>query len=456
VINKAKPYQKYDLNTPTTYKKILSNISWLLSDKFLDVILRVTIGVLIARHLGAEWFGHLNYALTVVAIAGPLAKLGLSNIVVKHISTEPRNSDTILGTAFILQLVCSIGLYIGFFVFIYLFSSNQHVTDPLVAALAITLVFHSTDTIVAWNQSQLTSKYTVIASRSSVVLGFLIKFALIKFSVPFSYFVWAWIIESALKSLLLFYLYSKKQSFLRWKFNFGIARELLRNSWPLVFSSIASIIYLKIDVVMLGNMLSGRDVGVYSAAVRISELLYFIPTIVTATLLPSIVRAHATNRSYLYTRMQLLFDGLAIYCYLSIVIFYVLSDWIVMTLYGRDYFEAAFILKLHVFALIFVSSGVARNKLLIAENKTVFIMVATCLGAFINITLNYYMIPKYSGYGAAIATVISYGFSSYLACLFWGPTKKIFEMMSLSILVAFRPYSIFKYSMRGLKNIWQR
>ncbi len=426
----------------TNLSKIVSNISWLLGDKLLDIVLRVTVGVLVARYLGPEWFGYLNYALALIAILAPLVKLGLVNIVVKNISLEPERSGEILGTAFAIQLFSALLITLCVMYYFGIYASGENTTNWLVSILSVTLLFQCSEIIVWWNQSQIASKYTVWANRISVFLGLGIKLTLIQISASFSLFVWAWVAEAFVKAFFLFHFYLKNESFSHWKFNGKLAKELLKNSWPLLFASIASIIYLKIDLVMLGNMQSGREVGIYAAAVRISELLYFLPNIVAATLLPTIIRSSKLDQETFYGRIQALLDALSLYSILVIAALYFSADFLVLTLYGKDYFEASLILKIHTFALLFVATGIARNKLLIAENRLIFIMIATLLGAVFNILLNLYLIPRYSGVGAAGATIFSYCLSSYLSCLFWRPTFKHFRMISASFFVLLRPTSL--------------
>ena len=436
----------------TNLSKIVSNISWLLGDKLVDIILRITVGVLVARYLGPEWFGYLNYSLALIAILAPLVKLGLVNIVVKYISLEPERSDEILGTAFTIQLFSATLITLCVLWYFGIHTSDENVTNWLVSILSVTLIFQCSELIAWWNQSQITSKYTVWSNRIAVFFGLGIKLALIQISASFSLFVWAWVAQAAVKAYFLFHFYLKKNSFAKWKFNGKLAIELLKNSWPLLFASIASIIYLKIDMVMLGNMQSGREVGIYAAAVRISELLYFLPNIVAATLLPTIIRSSKLNQEIFYGRIQALLDVLSIYSILLIAALFFGADVVVSTLFGNEYSDASLILKIHAFALLFVAAGVARNKLLIAENQTIFIMVATILGAVSNILLNLYLIPRYSGAGAAVATIVSYCLSSYLACLFWQPTLKHFRMISASFLVLLRPKSLILFLISLLKH----
>ena len=426
-------------------KKILSNISWLVGDKVLDVVLRVTVGVLVARYLGAEWFGYLHFSLAIVALLVPVVKLGLNSIVVKHIALEPKRKSQLLGTAFAMQITTSLLLSISLVAFIQLVGVGHETTDLLVTILAVTLIFQCADPIVSWNQSQVISKYTVWANRISLAIGLTIRLVFIYFSIDFIYFILAWVVEAILKAYFLFHFYSKKDTVSNWSFDRGTAVRLLKESWPMMFSGIAAIVYLKIDIVMLGSMREGRDVGVYSAAVRLSEIFYFLPTIVSATLLPAIVRSSQYDESDFNKRIQALIDGLALYSIVSVAFLVVCADILVNTLFGLEYSEAGLILKVHAFALFFVATGTSRDKMLIAENRTLFIMISTFFGAVINIALNLYLIPRYAGIGAAISTVVSYAISGYFACLFWKPTIKHFKMITASFFVLVRPKSLYEF-----------
>lgn len=411
----------------------------------LDVVLRVTVGVLVARYLGAEWFGYLHYSLAIVALLVPVVKLGLNSIVVKYLALEPERRGQLLGTAFAMQVATALLLCIGLVGFIRVVGVGHETTDLMVTILAVTLVFQCADPVVSWNQSQVASKYTVLANRISLLVGLTIRLIFIYFTIDFIYFILAWVVESILKAFFLFHFYLKKESLSNWKFDRRTALRLLKESWPMMFSGIAAIVYLKIDVVMLGSMRESRDVGIYSAAVRISEIFYFLPTIVSATLLPAIVRSSQHDASFFNKRIQALIDGLALYSIVAIAFLLTSADVLVNLLFGSDYSEAGLILKIHAFALIFVATGTSRDKMLIAENRTLFIMISTFFGAVINIALNLYLIPRYAGIGAAISTVVSYAISGYFACLFWKPTIKHFKMITASFFVLVRPKSLYEF-----------
>jgi Na+-driven multidrug efflux pump len=88
---------------------------------------------------------------------------------------------------------------------------------------------------------------------------------------------------------------------------------------------------------------------------------------------------------------------------------------------------------IHIWAGVFVFWGVASSRWLISENLQVFLTINTCIGAILNILLNYILIPKIGIAGAAWATLISYFVASYLCLLFFKKTRINFINLTKSI-----------------------
>ena len=91
-------------------------------------------------------------------------------------------------------------------------------------------------------------------------------------------------------------------------------------------------------------------------------------------------------------------------------------------------------LTLSIWALLFVSFGVARNTYLLTKNFVKQSFYFTALGAVANIGLNLLLLPKFGGNGAAIATLISYGLSAYLSNFLYRPLFGIGKMMTKAML----------------------
>ena len=112
-----------------------------------------------------------------------------------------------------------------------------------------------------------------------------------------------------------------------------------------------------------------------------------------------------------------------------------LSDWLVEILYGYQYNEAGNVLMIHIWSGVFVFLGVASTKWLICENLQIFSTMNTIIGAVINISLNYILIPKFGIAGSAWATIISYCIAGYLCLLIWKKTRINFINLTKSLFL---------------------
>ena len=125
---------------------------------------------------------------------------------------------------------------------------------------------------------------------------------------------------------------------------------------------------MKIDQVMIKEMMNAEAVGQYAAAVRLSEVWYFIPMVITASLFPAIINAKKKNENLYYLRLQRLYDFMAFMAIAIALPMTFLSDWIVELLYGAQYNQAGSVLVIHIWAGVFVFLGVASAKWFLVEN----------------------------------------------------------------------------------------
>lgn len=433
------------INERPALGKIIANTGWLFVDKFLSLVAGFLVGAWVARYLGPAQYGFLNYALAFEALFVPIAGLGLANIVVREIVRVPDDKDTILGTAFVLQFAAS---FVAFTLIIgaaYLLRPDDALMRWLIAIVAGQLVFRAfSNTVDYWFHSQIQSKYVVWSKNIALVLIALIKLALILVEAPLIAFAWVVLAQVIFltAAVAIFYQISG-QTVKVWRASVHYAKHLLRDSWPLILSGLAVVIYMRIGQLMIGDMMGNEDLGIYSAAARLSELWYFIPMAVATSVFPIIVRSRENQTEQTYRkRLQTFYDVMAGIAYVIVVPCALFASPLVTLLYGPEYAEAGPILTVHIWAFIFVSLGVARSQWLIVENMTRFSMFATVLGAIVSVGLNYLLIPIYAGLGAAWATLISYAVSAYLSSLLSTRTWAAFGQLSLSLLVPFRLFSL--------------
>ena len=423
------------LKTHDGFRRYLCNTSWIFGEYLLRIIAGLLVGIYVARYLGPEQFGILSYALAFVALFTTIAKLGLDSIVVRELVNHPDKRDLFLGTAFWLK---SFGALLSFILLgiAVLFTSNKETTNLYIFLIAIGLIFQAFDVIEIYFQSTVNSKPVSISKLLQLLLSSFFKLYLISIHAELFWFVLASLIDQILLAIFLAHSYWRQKfgDFYGY-FNIAIAKSMLMNSWPLILSSIAVTIYIRIDQIMIKEMLGDREVGLYSASARLSEAWYFVSLIITTSLFPAIVNAKKISRALYQTRLQRLYTlmvWLAICVALPVTF---LGNWIMTLMYGAPYQESGVILSIQIWTGVFVALGVASERWMIAENLVGISFLRTIIGGVANIGLNLYLIPKHGIIGAAIATLLVQIFTTYLFDLFSMKTREAFLLKSKSLIL---------------------
>ncbi|MFC3561587.1 flippase [Pedobacter jamesrossensis] len=425
------------------FNKYLKNAGWLMFGKALSLI----VNLLIARYLGPILFGDLSFGLSLVAILAAVGALGLDTFIIREIIQEPAKRDEILGTSLWLRLAAN-ALLIPIAVGVYLIS-HQLTPNPgepltlLVGLLALASFFKSFNVIDAYFQSQVQSKYVVQVQNIGLIITSVVKIVIITLNLPLIYIVFAYVLDGFILAAGLIIIYQKRGlNIFNWHFNKERARFLLKKSSPLILSAVMVTIYMKIDIVMLKSI-GSKAVGIYSAAQNLSEAWYFIPIAIVTSVFPALLNARKTDLDRYQKRLGNLYD-LLIYISLPVALFisFFASD-IIHIIYRGKYDGAGPMLSIHIWSGIFVFLGTASSQFLVAEGYTKISFYRTAAGALINIGLNFWLIPKYAGVGASIATLIACFVSTfYLLLIRKTRGQGIMMLKSLFLVTAFQ--KIFK------------
>jgi O-antigen/teichoic acid export membrane protein len=285
-------------------------------------------------------------------------------------------------------------------------------------------------------QSKVLSKYVVYVNIISLFISSLVKIILILNKAPLIAFAWTVLFDSFVLACGFIYFYIKHAGILKqWKFNVVLAKEMLKDSYPLIIAGVINSIYMKVDQVMIKEICNATEVGYYSAAVRLSEVWFGIGVIICNSLFPAIVNAKKVSEVFYYKRLQNLFLFLVIIAYLLAISVYFLSDFIITTLYGKEFIEASSVLPIHIFSAIFVYLGVSSGRWLINENKVNLDLYRNMLAMIVNVILNYILIEKHGIIGAAYASLIAYVVSFYFFDIFRKDTRKIFILKTKSLVL---------------------
>lgn len=418
-----------------TALRTTKNASWLISDKVITMIIGIFVTGLVARYFGPENFGKYNYALSFVTLFTAISTLGLETLTVKSIVDKDYDEGTILCTSLLLRIIGGTVLTIIAVSLIKLIEPDNYLINLLVLIMSFTMVFKSLEVIEYWIQAYQIAKISSIIRIVAYIISAGMKIALIISKGNLIHFTLIYLSDAIIVGVALVIAYFKyRENISRWKIDKDYAIDILSKSWSLILSGLMVTLYTQIDKVMLGSMLSDTiEVGVYSAAVTVASMWYFVPMAVITSFNPVIMNYKKLDEAKYLHSVQQLYTIIAWMGLVFGVLIIIFSKIIIGILYGPDYSKAASILSISIWSGTFALLGSARGVWLISEGLQKFTFVFTASGAIINILLNYVLIPHWEGYGAALATLISQIIVAVIAPLFIKKTR----VSSFMLLKAF-------------------
>ena len=410
----------------------MKNTSWLLFEQLFRMGLSLIVTSLMARYLGTEDFGLINYSLAYIIIFTTISNLGIDSIIVNEIINKREETGKVIGTTIYLRFFSSIiSIFLIFFIVNYI---NPGETIVLIITLvqSISLLFVLFDSIEYWFQSNLESKYIVISKSVAFTIVSIWRLLLIYFGKSVYYFALATAIEAFVMGIFIIVFYIKFNG-PRLKFSFQTAKHLLSKSYHFFIAGVLIMVYTQIDKIMLGKLTDVTTVGIYSAAMAISTLWVFVPNALIESARP-IIMASKSKSENLYNR-----SFKQLYCsiiWISIgasILISLLSKPLILLIYGNQFIESVSILVILIWSRMFSLIGLTRSIWLTVENLGKFQVVFVGIGAFLNVILNLIFIPHYGAVGAAYSILIAEVVSTFFAVLLFRETRPLFKLIIESV-----------------------
>lgn len=382
------------------------NASWLIFGRIAQMVISFFVGILTARFLGPSNYGLIGYAGAYTAFFMAFCTLGINSILVKEFVLKPDDEGEIIGTTLILRVVSSILSSITILIIVSMLDSGEKTTLYVVALCNIGTVFHVFEVFNYWFQAKLQSKVTAIVSLIAYMVTAIYKVVLIVTGKSVYWFAFATSIDYICIAILLLIAYFKFGG-KKLSFSFSCAKDLLKQSYHFILSSLMVSIYGQTDKLMLKQMISETEVGYYSTATAICSMWCFVLTAIIDSFYPSIIEASEKDEQLFKKRNKQLY---AMIFYISVfvsVMFFIFSPLIIKILYGNQYLPAVNPLRIVTWYTAFSYLGVARNAWIVCKKRQKYLKYLYALAAVANIILNVIFIPLFGASGAAIASLIS-------------------------------------------------
>ena len=219
-------------------------------------------------------------------------------------------------------------------------------------------------------------------------------------------------ISNIIASLLTFLALSPNYFQIKWQFNFELWKRMMRYGLPILVAGIAFAINEQFDKILLGKLLpadiADSEVGVYSACYKLGLFMVLFRTAYTLGIEPFFFsHADKENASQTYATVTKYFVIFGSFILLAVIVFADILK--IIMIRDESYWEAMKVVPLIILANFFL--GIYTNlsvwyKLI---DKTHIGAYISIIGAIITLVLNFLLIPKFSYYGSAIATIAAYG-----------------------------------------------
>jgi len=390
------------------FKRYFTNTGWMFLGQIFSLALAFFIGAWLARYLGPQNYGTLNYALAFAGLFGFLSSLGVDAVLSRELVKFPERSRKLLGTAFRLKLIGGLIAFSATLIAVYFLKSDPSV-KLLIIIFSLSFILQALNVISNFFQASVRAVNNVKVQMAANLISSLLKIAVILSGLGLVWVVIVYTLDFVWQGVGFMLVYRRAgEKISTWEFDRGLARELWHNSWPLMLSGAAVFIYVKIDQVLIEWLLGATAVGIYSAAVKISEAWYFIPGIICASLFPAIVNAKKSDAGLYRRRLDNLYILLISLALIISLVMTVFSRPIISWLFGPAYLPTIPILRLYAWSSVGLFWSWAISQYLVAENALKMIFFVNFISMVANIGLNLLFIPSYGLLGAAYATLVSY------------------------------------------------
>ncbi|MBO4593865.1 MAG: flippase [Bacteroidaceae bacterium] len=416
-------------------RKIVNNLLWATGGKVINLVGSLVLGIIVARYLGAEQYGLMNYVISYAFLFQTLASFGLDSIEVREESAGKVPYTTIIGTAFWLKVlfgaVCIL-LSVGTAVVM----GESAYTVGLIALYSCYIVFNSFIVIRNYFTSLVQNKYIVLSEIFRTFVGIAIKLTMWALDCSLTWFVAAFAFDYVLLAGGYISSYRHKIGRLReWKFSSSYARFMLKESFPLLLTNAAVIIYQRIDQVMIGNMVSKADVGYFSVAAKFVEVMIFVPTTIAHTISPVLVQLLGSNLEAYEVKVQQYLNisvWISILCSVGVSL---VAYWMVLYTFGTLYLPAVAILQVLAFKMASASVSAAAGTMIIVERLQKWVFFRDILGCIVCISLNWLLLPRYGAIAAAFVAIAANLAAGYISDLLIPAYRHIFRRQTKALLL---------------------
>ncbi len=394
----------------TNRQTLAKNAFWLAVGNLGGRLIRAAIIIYAARILGAAGWGVFSYGITLVAFLTIFVDIGIDAILTRESAKAKGDivrQGQIISTSLSIKILL---LAIGVFVVVFTapkFASIPEVI-PLLNMMALILVF---DTFRNFGFSLIRSR-----EKMEIEAGLYIftNIAIVAFGFGALYlhptvkaFTLAYAVGTAAGLIATLFVLRKDAATAFSNFSKPLVKEILSSAWPFAISGVLGLLLLNTDILIIGMFRKAQDVGFYSAAVRVIQLLYIFAGTVAQSSLPIFSRFVKEEKARIRTAIQNILRFALSFSFVVAFSGIAGGREIITLLFGSEYLPATLSFQILLLTFAFSFVAVILNNVVFVYDKQKILIIYAAIGGLTNVALDLLLIPPYGISGSAVATLIS-------------------------------------------------
>ena len=386
--------------------RFLHNTTWMLINQIFQLAISFFVGIATVRYLGPSNYGEITYVSSYVSFFANFCVLGLDTVIINRLIYYKDRDGEVIATATFMRLVAGVISVAAISLLIY-FMDHDPELIRIALIMSLRLLFSAFNTVEFWYQYKLLSKKTAIADMIGFAIASVYRIYILATGKNIYWFAFY---ESLLYFLgmVMYIPMFRHDCKSPLHFRKEICRDLLKACVPYLIAAMMLVLYTEIDRVMIKQMMSStKEVGYYSVALTICNLISFIPESLSLSARPVLMEMKQNNAPDYNLRVTQVLASIMWFCILYSIGITIFAGWIIQLLYGSAYAPAIPVLRIIVWSSLFSHLTKIRDVWLMGEGQSRYVTGFALIGVVMNVFLNATMIPRLGISGAAIATVVT-------------------------------------------------
>ena len=409
----------------TYTKKVFNNFSWLILDKLILALVSLIVLLNVANYYGPYDYGLYQYALSLNLIFGVVLFFVDGRVVIKFFN-KGDEFRVVFNSVIAKVFLSLISLIIGIFL-LALIEAPQQFNHIYLLLLVNNVVVNLVFGIECYFNFHLKSKNIVIASNISNVLSAFFQLGAISLNLSIVAIMWVVLFSSVIKISIIFIQFLKHyDNSMTLVIEKSLIYLILKESVPLAIAAAAAMIYARTDIAMIGAMLDIEQVGIYSVSVQIMSVIIIAIVPIQVSIYPKMLEWFEENKEVYYEKYQIISSLVTWLFILAAIIAILVAPIFFDNLFSDEYSKSLDVFMIHIIGALFMYNAILRSSHFTITGHTNVLMISQVIAVFINILLNYLLIPNFGIIGAAIATSTTHFLSLFLSNLFFKNSKRIF------------------------------